>query len=170
MRKQATEPETWRRPPHASHTHSTEAVFVGGERGGYAVLVLKLLSAPATNERGPRYMEKALAAIHQGSRERQPMSLEYGLHEGRVALLLRMLRSQEEFVVGPIVANYPNCSITTIEQEEPVSAGYETWTAELQLTPELFPILRHAQFEDILNAAAQPTSFRSSSRPRRLPH
>ena len=72
-------------------------------------------------------------------------------HEGRVALMLRMLRSQEEFVVGPIVANYPNCSITTIEQEEPVSAGYETWTAELQLTPELFPILRHAQFEDMLN-------------------
>ena len=37
----------------------------------YAASVLKLLSAPATNERGPRYMEKALAAIHQANHLRQ---------------------------------------------------------------------------------------------------
>ncbi len=96
-------------------------------------------------------MEKALAAIHQANRERQPMSLEYGLHEGRVALFVRSLRSMDEFVTGPIVANYPNCSLMTIEQDEPTPAGWETWTATLELTPELFPILRHAQFEDMLN-------------------
>lgn len=117
----------------------------------YAGVVLKLISAPATNERGPRYMEKALAAIHQANYERQPMSLEYGLHEGRVALFVRSLQSLENLVIGPIAANYPNCSITTIEADTPPLHDWETWAAELELVPELFPILRHSQFEDMLN-------------------
>lgn len=100
-------------------------------------------------------MEKALAAIHQANHERQPMSVEYGLHEGRVALFVRSLRSMEEFVTGPIVANYPNCSLTTIEQDEPIPAGWETWTATLELAPELFPILRHAQFEPQLRRSGE---------------
>lgn len=81
------------------------------------------LAAPATNERGPRYMEKALAAIHQANHLRQPMSLEFGTQEGRVALFLRSFHKMEEFIVGPITANYPNCSITTVEQNEPCPSG-----------------------------------------------
>ena len=96
-------------------------------------------------------MEKALAAIHQANHLRQPMSLEFGTQEGRVALFLRSLHKMEEFIVGPITANYPNCSITTIEQNEPCPSGWETWVAELELAPELFPILWHAQFEGMLN-------------------
>ena len=109
------------------------------------------LAAPATNERGPKYIEKALAAIHQANYLRQTMSLEFGGQEGRVALFLRSLHKMEEFIVGPITANYPNCSITTVEQNKPRPNGWETWTADLELAPELFPILRHAQFEDMLN-------------------
>lgn len=113
--------------------------------------MLKLISAPATNERGPRYMEKVLAAIHLANHLRQPMSLEFGTQEGRVALFLRSLHKMEEFIVGPITANYPNCSITTVEQNEPCPSGWDSWTADLELAPELFPILRHAPFEDMLN-------------------
>ena len=57
----------------------------------------------------------------------------------------------EELATGPITANYPNCSLPTVEPDEVRVAGWETWTAELELIPELFPILRHAQFEDMLN-------------------
>ena len=96
-------------------------------------------------------MEKALAAIHQANHERQSISLVYGTHEGRVALFVRSLQSMDEFVTGPITANYPNCSITTVEQNEPCPTEWKTWAAELELIPELFPILRHAQFEDMLN-------------------
>lgn len=96
-------------------------------------------------------MEKALAAIHQANHLRQPMSLEFGTQEGRVALFLRSLHKMEELIVGPITANYPNRSIATVEQNEPCPSGWETWTAELELAPKLFPILRHAQFEDMLN-------------------
>lgn len=96
-------------------------------------------------------MEKALAAVHQANHLRQPMSLEFGTQEGRVALFLRSLHTMEEFIVGPITANYPNCSITAVEPNDPCPSGWETWTADLELAPELFPILRHAQFEDMLN-------------------
>src|SRR5437867_1693883 len=96
-------------------------------------------------------MEKALAAIHQANHKRQPMSLVYGTHEGRVALFVRSLQSMEELVTDPIIASYPNCSIATIEDSGLCPKGWETWTADLELVPELFPILRHAQFEDMLN-------------------
>ncbi|MBI5761452.1 MAG: type IV secretory system conjugative DNA transfer family protein [Planctomycetales bacterium] len=109
-----------------------------------------LLTAPATNDRGPRYMERALAAIHQTSHERQSFTLEYGTREGRVGLFVQFSATIEELVTGPIAANYPNCSLTTVE-DELCPAGWNTWSAELELVPELFPILRHSQFEDLLN-------------------
>jgi hypothetical protein len=45
--------------------------------------MLKLLTAPATNDRGPRGMEKALAAIHQANHAALPVSLSYAAVEGR---------------------------------------------------------------------------------------
>ena len=96
-------------------------------------------------------MEKALAAIHQANHERQPVRFLYAQHEGRVGLFLRSLQSLDELVTSPITAHYPNCSITTIAEAEERTAEFETWAADLELVPELFPILRHAQFEDLLN-------------------
>ncbi|MBC7817221.1 MAG: hypothetical protein IAG10_10065, partial [Planctomycetaceae bacterium] len=121
--------------------------------------MLKSLVAPATNERGPRYMEKALAAIHQANHERQPVSFFYGIHEGRVGLFLRSFQSADELVTNPITAHYPNCSLVTIDDSGRCPPDWQTWTADLELVPELFPILRHAQFEDMLNHNfADPTS------------
>ena len=104
-------------------------------------------------------MEKALAAIHQANHERQPVSLFYGIHEGRVGLFLRSLQCLDELVSSPITAHYPNCSVATIEDSGWCPPDWQTWTADLELVPELFPILRHAQFEDMLNHNfADPTS------------
>ena len=95
-------------------------------------------------------MEKALAAIHQANHERWPITLEYGSQAGCVGLYVEFPDHLEEFVSGPIAANYPNCSLATVEGE--VSPpGWQTYSVELELVPELFPILRHAQFEDALN-------------------
>jgi len=112
-------------------------------------------------------MEKALAAIHQADHERRAVTLIYGVHEGRVCLSVRFLRGMEELVTGPILANYPNCSLAVVEEdalrpgEKPVeqtveeadsfSEEWESQSAELALVPELFPVLRHSQFEDMLN-------------------
>ena len=96
-------------------------------------------------------MERALAAIHQANRERLPASLEYGCRDGQVGVFFRVSESIEELVTGSIAASYPNCRVAAVESEQGSNCGWDTWSAELALVPELFPILRHAQFEDVLN-------------------
>ena len=109
-----------------------------------------LIAAPANNERGPRYMEKALAAIHQAGLRQTPISLVYGAVGGEIGVLLTCTRAQQERVLGPIAANYPQCSISAVD-DDTVRPGLAIWFVDLNLQPELFPILRHAQFEDLLN-------------------
>ena len=96
-------------------------------------------------------MERALAAIHQANRDGIAITLEYGTRAGRVGLFLRFADQFRELVTGPIAANYPNCSIVSAESEDGGIDAGKTWRADLLLTPEIFPILRHAQFEDLLN-------------------
>jgi hypothetical protein len=69
---------------------------------------------------------------------------------GKVGLFLRCADDLESLVMGPVIANYPSCSISNIEEER-LPMHFQTWSAEIRLVPELFPILRHAQFEDLLN-------------------
>src|SRR5438132_10388959 len=81
----------------------------------YYVAMLKRLAAPATNDRSPRYMERALAAIHQARENAEPITLLYAATEGRVGLFLQFADHLENYVSGPIVANYPNCTLTGVE-------------------------------------------------------
>lgn len=112
--------------------------------------MLTQIAAPADNERGPRYMERALAAMHQAHHGRQSAALLYGSVSGQVGLFVRCGQAQREQLLGPIAANYPHCSLTEVaEDARPDDA--ECWAIDLVLTPELLPILRHAQFEDALN-------------------
>jgi len=122
----------------------------GSSKQWYAIPVLTLLAAPPNNERGPRYMEKALAAIHQAHLHRHPIMLIYGAIAGEIGLLVRCSAVVQEAVIGPIAANYPNCSISRID-EGTTATERETWSVDLELVPECFPILRHSQFEDLLN-------------------
>lgn len=98
-------------------------------------------------------MEKALAAIHQANHQHQPIVFAYGSTQQRVGLFVEFPDELEQLVCGPITANYPQCSVTTAEPEASSldSNDQEIWSAELSLVPELFPILRHGQFEDQLN-------------------
>ncbi len=121
--------------------------------------MLKLLTAPETNERGPRYMERALAAIHQAHRPHVAVTFIYGAISGRVGLFLEFAEALEELVTGPIAANYPDCTLSTVERLDVPPPDWKQWSVALELTPELFPILRHAQFEDLLNGTfADPVS------------
>jgi hypothetical protein len=113
-----------------------------------------VLATPANNERGPRYMEKALAAIHQALKPGQTIQLGYCLHESQIAVYVRFPVALQEVVLGPLIANYPRASVQVVNDDagEPESQkrSITTWTMYLRLVPELFPILRHAQFEDML--------------------
>ena len=95
-------------------------------------------------------MEKALAAIHQALPDEATVDFEYGDHEGRIGLFLSFPSSLEQIVTSPVVANYPQCVLTPVS--DPVRPDdWRTWTATVELTPDLYPILRHAQFEDLAN-------------------
>src|SRR5436190_8994983 len=96
-------------------------------------------------------MERALAALHQTHHQGAPVTLQYAAADGRVGLFLQCADPDDEFVTGPIAANYPNCTVATAPSVDGPPPGWKTWSAELRLAPEVFPILRHAQFEDLLN-------------------
>ena len=106
------------------------------------------LTAPASNERGPRYMEKAFAALHQ-ARPRHAVTLVYGVRDGQIGLFLRCSQADRDSVIEPIRAGYPDATVTLVEERG--SSTGEIWSTDIELVPELFPILRHAQFEDLLN-------------------
>jgi hypothetical protein len=116
--------------------------------------VLKLLTFPAANDRSPRFMEKALAAIHQGLRQGELVSLEIGVAQGRIGYFLRGPGQAESVVQSPLLASYPQARIADVDSEQdPVTAipaGWQRRSLSLTLHPQLFPILRHAQFEDML--------------------
>lgn len=113
--------------------------------------MLKLLTAPVTNDRSPRYMERALVAIHEAHRRGAGLTLLYAAADGRVGLFLQCSDTLDELVTGQIVANYPNCTLTTLPDIDPCPAGWGSWSADLELRPEVFPLMRHTQFEDMLN-------------------
>ena len=119
--------------------------------------MLFALKAPADNERGPRFMQEALAAIHQANHERRPITLEYGYHDGCVGLYVRAREDIASLVAGLIAAKYPSCRLELLDNEEalepPPLSNRDEALAFLVLTPDIFPILRHSQFEDMSAAS-----------------
>ena len=73
----------------------------------YSSAVRIAIRVPAMNERGPQYMEQAIAAIHQANPRRLPIHLEFGHHHETVALTcsfppeLRTAVEQQLFVQYP---------------------------------------------------------------------
>ena len=114
--------------------------------------MLVALACPATNDRTPRYMEKALSAIHEGLESGERIVLSYRVIESQVSLAVRLHQSLAQRVIGPILANYPQAACVPVAAaEEARRTSGCARQLELTLTPHIFPILRHAQFEDLLN-------------------
>jgi len=114
--------------------------------------VLVAISLPPTNDRGPQYMDQALAAIHQANPSRLPVSLEFGRHRESVGLYCRFSHQLRAVVEGQLFAQYPDCKIERVPDDAlSPRDGQMVWTADLRLVPDLFPIKRHPQFEDTMN-------------------
>ena len=83
--------------------------------------------------------------------------LEYAAYDGHIGLYGRVPDALGPLVAGPLKAKYPICSLSTVEEQAvPIghgSAPSTTLSAELILTPDLFPLLRHSQFEDIASGS-----------------
>jgi hypothetical protein len=117
--------------------------------------MLIAISATADNQRGPQYMEQALAAIHQANHRRVPISFCFGQFRDTATLLCRFPNRLAAVVEGQIGAHYPNVTIERIPDEtsqprqQPQAS--QTWCADLWLHPDIFPIRRYSQFEDPIN-------------------
>src|ERR1051325_885961 len=154
----------WERPKRLGTASPAPAIW-HDQRGGekedeQAILFLPLamvlemrlvLSVPAGNERGPQYMDQALAALHQVNRGRLPVTLEMCRNAGEVALACRCPGDFRYIVESQLYAQYPDCHIAPVTRERTDDDGLTRWILELHLHRELFPIKRFTQFEDALN-------------------
>ena len=122
--------------------------------------VLRAISVPAGNERGPLFMDQVLAAIHQGNSQRLSVTLAVTRYLGEVTLGCRFPPQLRGIIEGQLYAQYPDVKITALPDDalDPPSIA-DLWTAELRLSHDLYPIKRYVQFEDALSRqTADPLS------------
>lgn len=114
--------------------------------------VLVSLRVPAENDRGPLYMDQVLAALHHGNPRRLPVTLAFARVGAEVTLCCRFPDELHAIVEGQLYAQYPDAKLTVMPDDTMAPTGdAATWTADLHLKPDIFPIKRYAQFEDALN-------------------
>jgi hypothetical protein len=100
-------------------------------------------------------MEQALAAIHQANSGRVPLELLFARHARTVALFCRVPLGLLAAVSAQLAAHYPTATVARLPDSALVPPGDSScWSAELRLTPDLFPIRRYPQFDDLLNRNA----------------
>jgi hypothetical protein len=113
--------------------------------------VLLSLSAPASHDRGPRYMAQAIASLHTAC-GRNTLSLEYGRHAATVALYCRVQGSLAKMTEKQLAAAYPDVTIDRLEETAiRPPTGSRTQTAELWLARDVLPIETVEAFEDRLS-------------------
>lgn len=95
-------------------------------------------------ERGPILMEQAIAAMHSLG---TPITLTIANVGGSIMFLVAVQAEDLPIVEAQLYAQYPDCDIEEIHSEMPTHSK-----ANLSLiSPGIFPIKRHPQFEDRLN-------------------
>ena len=104
------------------------------------------------NERGPFYVESSISALHslQGS---NTVGLEIGMATtGKIGFYVRSSSDAVRLTESQLYAQYPDIDIEYVK-DDPflVSEDEIVVTADLVLAgPEIFPIKRHPQFDDML--------------------
>ena len=113
--------------------------------------MLRALSVPAGNERGPLFLEQALAALHQANPRRLAIRLLALRHQGEVTLALDIPDELRTVAEGQLYAHYPEARLVTLTEDAspPVTAS-DGWTATLDVRPDFYPIRCYSQFEDPL--------------------
>jgi len=105
-------------------------------------------------KRGPILMEQALASMHALRKHHGVhISLEIGFFEGKICFFARTSPRAAALVESQIYAQYPDIDVERIEEKalEP-REGEDVHVIELKLeNPDIFPLKRYLQFDDILN-------------------
>ena len=104
------------------------------------------------NERGPMYMESAIASLHSLNGKDEKVHLEIGLLNDKLGFFLRSPEKATSLCESQLYAQYPDIDIEKIKDDSfNISEDEEVASMNLHLTdPEVFPIKRHPQFDDML--------------------
>ena len=116
-----------------------------------AVRILQI-RAGQENERGPLYAEPALSALHSLKGSHGSVNLEIGMADSKIAFFVRGTPKALQLAESQMYAQYPDIEIDHLAQDPfATQEGEEVHSVELTLTdPEVFPIKRHPQFDDML--------------------
>lgn len=104
-------------------------------------------------ERGPLYMESALAALHSLRGSDSRIAFEVGLADNKVGFYAHATETAAALVESQIYAQYPETDIERLEKD-PFMPRDGEFVASLDFTlggPDIFPIKRHPQFDDLLS-------------------
>jgi len=96
-------------------------------------------------------MEMAIAAIHQSNESRQAFDLCYGCHDRNAGLYVRYPLDLKTAVEMQLATHYPDMKLQRLSDDALAPPpGFSAWSASVDLRPCLFPLKRHADFEDRL--------------------
>ncbi len=103
-------------------------------------------------DRGPLYAESAIASFHSLRGADGKVNLEIGMSEGKIAFFVRASERAAQLAESQLYAQYPDIEIDEL-QSDPFAAKENESVVSLDLSladPEIFPIKRHPQFDDML--------------------
>ncbi|MFH0851304.1 MAG: hypothetical protein V1876_00975 [Candidatus Peregrinibacteria bacterium] len=117
-----------------------------------STVLLKIRPA-LENERGPLYVESMIASLHSFRGRSARVGLEIGVCVDRkIALFVRADEETVGLIESQLYAQFPDVDIEEL-QEDPFAAAEDECAVSADLTlhaPEIFPIKRHPQFDDML--------------------
>ncbi len=119
-------------------------------------MTLLRIRAGQENERGPVFMEPAVAALHTAATGKEGMCLEIGLAtDGKIGLFVRGSEGAVSLAENQLYAQYPDIDVSQIGDDPFIPKdGEKIVSLDLGLAdPEVFPIKRHPQFDDLLTRA-----------------
>ncbi|MDD5041215.1 MAG: DUF87 domain-containing protein [Candidatus Peribacteraceae bacterium] len=105
------------------------------------------------NERGPLYVESMIASLHSFRGRSARVGLEIGVGPDRkIALFVRADEETVGLIESQLYAQFPDIDIEELH-EDPFAVKEEECAVSADLAlhaPEIFPIKRHPQFDDML--------------------
>mgnify|MGYP003964241491 FL=1 len=115
--------------------------------------ILLKIRAGQENERGPLYMESAISALHSLKGAEKQVNLEIGLVDGKISLFMRANEGAIGLCESQLYAQYPDVDIDHIQSDPFIASDKEeVFSVDISLgSPEVFPIKRHPQFDDMLS-------------------
>ncbi|MCA9048389.1 MAG: type IV secretory system conjugative DNA transfer family protein [Planctomycetaceae bacterium] len=104
------------------------------------------------NEHGPYFAEKALEACHGLISRRSPLELILAGRQGSVGLYVGGDNQLRQAVRSQLQAAYPDALITD-ERDDKLNTppDHTSWTAELWLCHDIYPIRRHSEYADAVD-------------------